>query len=361
VSRWLTISRHDPEFISYLDGSFSRTHRALPVRSLNVDTTTEEVTFQIVPVSEIQRPSFLKVALLAVRAPSLFLSAGPMLATFFYALSRGYEFAPSITLSSFLGVLAFHMAVNLFNDYGDHIKGRDRVRPRGGSRVIQNGWAAAVTLQRAAWVLMAVAALLGIPAIFLSTSTVHPVALIAVLAGLVGLEFAFQKFRLKYRGFAELLAFALTGPLLCVGFGWAMTGLLVPDFALLGCIYGAVTLMYFHSVNFENIMADSQAGVSTWATRLGFDASKRVFNFMAALTIGFTLVFAVSCGRDFVWIVAVIAVGAMMYPLVERVRSVASPLASSLSLLRRNVVWFSCATTLVLIASFIVMAVRGVA
>lgn len=361
MSRWITVSRRDPEFTAYLDGSFSRTHRALPVRSLNVDTNSEEVTFEIVPISEIQRPPLIKVALQAVRASSLLLSAGPMLATFFYALSRGYEYSPLITFSSFFGVLAFHMSVNLFNDYGDHMKGRDRVRPRGGSRVIQNGWVAAITLRRAAWTLMTIAALFGVPAIFLSTSTIHPVAVIAVLAGLVGLEFAFQKFRLKYRGFAELLAFALTGPLLCLGFGWAMTGQLVPDFALLGCIYGAISLMYFHSVNFENIMTDSQAGVSTWATRAGFDSSKSFFYFTAALTVTFALTFAVFFGRDMAWVIALLAIGAMTYPLIEKVRSVASPLSSALSRLRLNVIWFSCSTTLILIGTFIAMAVRGVA
>lgn len=361
MSRFLTISRRDPEFSSYLDGSFSRTHRALPVRSLNVDSTTEEVTFEIVPISEIQRPSFLRLGLQAVRAPSLLLSAGPMIATFFYAISRGYDYSAFITLSSFFGVLAFHMSVNLFNDYGDHIKGRDRVRPRGGSRVIQNGWIAAITLRRVAWALLIVAAVLGVPAIFLSTSTIHPVAIIAVLTGLIGLEFAFQKFRLKYRGFAEVLAFALTGPLLCVGFGWAMTGQLVSAFAMLGCIYGAITLMYFHSVNFENIMTDSQAGVSTWATRAGFDASKRFFYFTAALTVGFAFVFAVLFGRDIAWAIAVLAIGAMTYPLIEKARSVASPLSSGLSRLRRNVVWFSWSTTLILIGTFVAMAVRGVA
>lgn len=359
MSRWLTMSRRDPEFSSYLDGSFSKTHRALPVRSLNVGTKTEEVTFEIVPVSEIQRPPRLKVIAQAIRVSSLLLSVGPMISTYFYVLARGYENSFWVVLSSFFGVLFFHISVNLFNDYGDHMKGRDRVRPRGGSRVIQNGWVAAITIKRAAWTLMGLAAILGVPAIFLSPMTVHPVAIVAVLAGLVGLEFAFQKLRLKYRGFAELLAFALTGPLLCGGFAWAITGRLLPEFAALGGIYGAISLMYFHSVNFENIMTDSQAGVSTWATRAGFDASKRFFYFTAFLTFACAAVFAFYFERDIGFLAAVLAIGAMIFPLVGRVRALASPLSSGLSKLRLGVIWFSSSTTLVLIGTFVAMAVRG--
>src|SRR5262245_11697931 len=78
-----TISHCDPEFNSYLDGSFSDDLRALPVRSLNVDTLNEEVTFEIVPVDEIQKPSRLKIIWLLMRPQSLAFSMGPMLATFF--------------------------------------------------------------------------------------------------------------------------------------------------------------------------------------------------------------------------------------------------------------------------------------
>src|ERR1700733_13536428 len=73
-SRWKTLSRRDPEFLAYLDGSFSVTHLALPVSSLNVGTAREEVTFEIRDGSDVQTPSFFKTALQMIRPSSLFFS-----------------------------------------------------------------------------------------------------------------------------------------------------------------------------------------------------------------------------------------------------------------------------------------------
>jgi len=342
IERWKTVSRQDPEFPSYLDGSFSRELRALPVRSLNVGLSSERVTFEIVPLKEIARPRLARVACLLIRPRTLVLSLGPMAATVAECLVRGSKINIGVALSSFLGVMCFHIAANLFNDYGDHIRGRDRLRPTGGTRVLQNGWVSAAAVNRAAWVLMLAAAVCGGPAIYLHLA---PVAIMAGLAGLAGLEFAFQRLRLKARGWSEVMAFALTGPLLTGAFAWATTGAAsLADFVL-GGVFGALSLMYFHSANFENIMTDSQAGIRTWATRTGFDASKRFFNFTAILLLAFAAVAGIffSVMPSMPVIVGVLAV--QMFLLCRRVAALASPLASDLTGLRWSVLTVAWTTT----------------
>jgi 1,4-dihydroxy-2-naphthoate octaprenyltransferase len=344
TGRWKTLSRRDPEFLSHLDGSFSATHLALPVSSLNVGTAREEVTFEIRVRSEIISPNSLKVAWQMIRPSSLVFSLGPMVATFFFCLAHGFiltEVTKVIAISSFVGVLFFHIAVNLLNDYGDHMKGQDRLRLRGGTRAIQNGWIRAIRVKHVGWVMIGVAALCGLPAILLHFA---PVIIIAALALLVALEFAFQRLRLKYRGWTEVMAFLMTGPLLSCGFAWAMTGEVSISETVLGCIFGSTALMYFHSANFENIMADSQAGVQTWATRTGFDLSKRFFYFTAFLVVTFSGAFVFFIEQDSRLLPLLIAQIFFLVPVSLRVRSLNSPLASGLVKLRLEAVklcWLS--------------------
>jgi 1,4-dihydroxy-2-naphthoate octaprenyltransferase len=358
VERWKTVSRNSPDFLSYLEGTFSLTHRALPVRSLNVGTLSEEVTFEIKPISEILRPSLWKILWQLMRPESLSLSLWPLLATLFFCYAHALRLNSLVTISSFFGVLIFHISVNLFNDYGDYIKGQDRVRPRGGSRVIQNGWVSAVNIKRAAWGLMGLGVLCGVPAIFWTSSELHPVVIVALLALLMGLEFAFQKFRLKYRGWAEIMAFALMGPLLTAGFAWASTGTLRWDIAVLGCVFGAIALMYFHSGNFENIMDDSQAGVRTWATRAGFDSSKKFFYFTALLVFAGSCAYAGLFEQNVLLVPFIIAQACAMFALCTRVHRLASPLSSELTGLRWAVVAFCWLTTGVLLGALFTMALR---
>ncbi len=351
TERWKTFSTQDTEFFKYLDGSFSTSHRAVPVRSLNIGSGSERVTFEIVPLKEIVRPSLGVVLWHVIRPRTLVLSIGPMMVTTFACWGSGRAVNPVIALSSFLGVLFFHFAANLFNDYGDHIEGRDRLRPSGGTRVIQNGWVAAANINRWGWGFLLAAGVCGLPAVLMHLA---PVTVVAGVTALVGLEFAFRRLHLKARGWSEVIAFALTGPLLSGGFAWAITGVVSLDHVVLGGIFGGLSLMYFHAVNFENIMCDSQAGVRTWATRSGFDASKRFFVFTAAVVF--------TCALAFVWrfaptpamFVVIAVMAGSLLTLCLRVRRLASPLASGLVGLRGSVLTLAWSLTLLLIGAFTV-------
>lgn len=307
------------------------THRALPVRSLNVGTGAEQVTFEIKPLDDISIPSIYKLIWFLVRPTTLILSLGPMLAALFFCFLHDLAVNGAVALSSFVGVLLFHIALNLFNDYSDHIRGQDRLRATGGTRVIQRGWVRAFEVRRVAWLLLALAVVCALPAVVLHFA---PVAIVGGIAFLVGLEFAFQKLRLKYRGFAEILAFVLTGPLLMCGFTWAVTGQVLWYELGLGSIFGAVSLMYFHSANFENIMTDSQAGVRTWATRAGFDASKKFFYFAVALTLTFSALYVFLLEKEVRLLPVFLAQVLLLLPVSLRVKKLASPLSSELTGLR---------------------------
>jgi 1,4-dihydroxy-2-naphthoate octaprenyltransferase len=179
-----------------------------------------------------------------------------------------------------------------------------------------------------------------------------PVVIVVGLALLAALEFAFQKFRLKYHGWAEIIAFALTGPLLTSGFAWAIADRVTLGAAALGCVFGSITLMYFHASNFENIMPDSQAGVRTWATRSGFDSSQRFFHFTAVLTMLCSLAFVVGFQQDVKLAPLLFAQAMFLVPMVLRVKGLTSPLSSGLAGLRNEAVSLCWITSVALVGGF---------
>ncbi|RYZ75823.1 MAG: prenyltransferase [Proteobacteria bacterium] len=345
--RLKTLHSRDQEFTSYLDGSFSEEEVAIPLRSLNVGTQTEEVTFAIVKNEDVETPSKLMITRALVRPATLIFSAGPMLAVLAHAVATNQYFNRVLATACVLGILCFQIAVNLFNDYGDHMKGQDRVRPQGGSRAIQNGWVRARKVRQMALGLTGFAALCGVPAIVTS-----PALLLAVVAFVIAMEFAFQRLRLKRRGFAEVLAFGLTGPLLTVGFSLAVLGYAGVAEVALGCLFGAIALLYFHSANFENIMVDSQAGARTWATRTGFEASKTFYVAVSVLCVVLTAVEIFAVERNIKLLPVLLVQLLILIPVCSRVLKLASPLSSELVGLRMEAVRLSWLTTIALTGSF---------
>lgn len=351
-AKWKTISRKDREFVSYLDGSFSSTEFALPVRSLNVGSLLEQVTFEIVQREKIARPSRARVLLTLARPASLVFSFAPMMAVWFFNLSSHATpttnlFGPLLAMA---GVIVFHAAVNFFNDYGDHMRGEDRLRSHGGSRVIQRGWMRARDVKLLAWILVALTALCGLPTLLAS-----PAVAIAGVVVLVALEFAFQRLRLKKRGWAEILAFVLTGPMLAGAFSYVLG--IAPNLSILtlGCIYGSVALLYFHAANFENIMPDSQAGVATWATRAGFDASKQFFLFVSLVILGSSLAFMFTLPdkQSLPLLPLIFAQAWFLLTANLRVMRLKSPLSSELVGLRFEAVKLSWLTLATMIGGFL--------
>jgi 1,4-dihydroxy-2-naphthoate octaprenyltransferase len=329
--RWKTFARTEREFLTHLDGSFSSEYRAIPMRSLNVNTSREQVTFEIRSVSEIQSPSWPLVWLKLFRPQTLTLSVGPILVALAYIVQSGIPYNRSIALTSALGALLFHGSLNLLNDYYDHLKGRDRLNIKAGSRAIQKGWVRALDVKRFGFAMLALAILLGLPAIWEHLSLL---LILAVLALLAGLEFSSQSLGLKYRGWAEPIVFLLTGPLLTLGFAWAITGEFLTSMIYLGVVFGIATLIVFHLSNLEEIMVDSQAGVKTLAVRLGFDRSQRVLWALAVLETSSILLFSCKVGFDsrsvLFTFAAMVLQGLFMYPMIWKVSSTRSPLASDL-------------------------------
>ena len=341
TDRFVTLTGDDPRLRLHLmgrDGTRGDRVRPVLVSSLNPhlfrSVQLNEWTFEYVDVTALRRPSFFKVWLLALRPETWVLSLAPMVSVLGLLLGTSTALSVAEVVSVISGIIALHAAINLFDDYHDHMRGWDRVESHGGARVLAQGWLRAGEVRGVAWALFATACAMGLHV--LSKRSAGPMTLVAVGAFLAGLEFAVSRFGLKYRGYAEIAAWFMFGPMLTVGLNWALTGEWSLSALALGALFGSVALLAIHLKNFENILTDGQARLLTWPVRAGFDASKTFAVLCAGLlmfSFALVLVFVTPWPER---LIALVALVSGIGPLLGRVSRIKSPVAGEMRGLYRG-------------------------
>lgn len=268
-----TFSRKDPEFYPHLLGTFSKTHRALPVKSLNVDSDLETITFQIVEATQIERPQFFLMWIQVFKIHTFILVAFPMFVVLLKNLLDSTVTNPLDGVLAALGALCLHTSLNLRNDFVDHVRGLDRVLPSSGSRAIQNGWVTAWSVKAWAWVYLVLGVLFGIKPVYDYPQVLIFISALSVL-GLVLMSS--HKMGFKYRQWSELIVFLLLGPFLTAGFQMSLGAGFDFEALFIGFLTGWFGVFYLHIRNFELLMMTSQARFRNTMTLLGFDSSKKL-------------------------------------------------------------------------------------
>ncbi len=333
MSEVITLSKSSPEFESYLLGTFSKDKRALPIRTLNANSLQEIVSFEIKSLREIEKPGLPMLLLYLLKVRSFILVLFPMYLILVKNAVDGTIQDPLVVLLSTLGILSTYIAVNLRNDYMDHMKGLDRINPKAGSRVIQRGWMTAKQVK--SW-----ANFFVILAILISATVIiaFPVVIgVVVLTFLVGIWAQFlKKGSFKYQKGGELFVFLLLGPLLTTGYHISIAGTWDLESLFLGIIWGWLVVFLQHIKNFEFIMINSQAHFHNTITWLGFDKSKTLLKVwwlsFLALFIFYHLRYA---GSFWAWFLgAVLAFSA--FPFFISINHLQSPAGSDLIQIRRR-------------------------
>ncbi|KHD89704.1 MAG: 1,4-dihydroxy-2-naphthoate octaprenyltransferase [Bdellovibrio sp. ArHS] len=327
MSELITLSKNSPEFESYLLGTFSKEQRALPVQTLNVNSASETVTFRVLPLASIQKPSWLIVLLQTFKARSFLLILAPL----FLVLTKNIVFRtvvdPITTIIATVGVILAFIAVNLRNDYMDHMKGVDRVLERSGSRSIQNGWVTAAQVKSYSTVLLTLAILCALPIIF----AFPEVAGVIFLSLVVGLWAQFKKQNsFKYQIGGEFALFLMLGPLLTVGYQLAMGAGFDWESVWLGCVWGWLVLFVVQLKNFMNIFASAQAGFTNTVNWLGFDKSRRLLAIWWFLFLGFNFLFHMSYGGFYWGFYLSLVLLLLSVSFIYRLKNISSPVGSEL-------------------------------
>lgn len=333
MSDVVTLSKSSPEFESYLLGTFSKDKRALPVRTLNANSSQETVTFEIRPVSEIERPPLPVLLLYLLKVRAFILVLFPMyLILVKNTADKTIHDAIVVVLSTF-GILFTYIAVNLRNDFTDHMKGLDRINPKAGSRVIQRGWMTAAQVKSWANVFVTLA-LLAAALVIIAFPVVVGVVILTLLVG-IWAQFL-KKGSFKYQRGGEIFVFLLLGPLLTTGYHISIAGSWDLESLFLGVIWGWLVVFLQHIKNFEFIMINSQAGFHNTVTWLGFDKARLMLKWWWLGFLGMFILYHLRYAGDFwTWFLgSVIAFCA--FPFFIAINHLQSPVGSDLVRVRRR-------------------------
>lgn len=321
----VTLYRRDLDFASYIDGSFSKTHRAVPVRSLNVNSELEQVTFEIIPVEEIEKPGFFKYWSQIFKLRNFMMLAFPAVLIINKNYLQNSLHDVLTMILSLLGALFLMTSANLRNDWSDYVNGVDRIHPQSGGHALQKGWTTAREVYFWSIVYLILGILFGLPAVFKYPKVLIFVAVLAVV-GILGMS-SFKS-GLKYRRWSEFAVFLLLGPCFTLGLQVSMGAHWDFQSLFIGVMTGWMSAFYLHIKNFQEMMVNEQAKFINTLSWLGFESGKK---FVFAWWFVFSLMIAVYQGiySDVTWLALFVAGGLVTCLLLFRsLKGIPSPLSS---------------------------------
>ena len=281
-----TISASEPDFIKYLDGSFSKTHRALPIQNLNVGTPSELVTFKIVENKDINTPPFLNKWISSLKVNYLLQVLFPIFVILSKLVIDGEPIDVAAALLSTLGVCSIMLGANCLNEYLDHMSGGDRISTDRDVKPILNGWTTAIQMRKLSVRFLILGVLCGLPAIMMTPELLFGFVFVSFL--LVILFFRSQSTKpkttfdnrpftgAKSKIFGELIAFFFLGPFLTYGFQMAASGSWDLEGIFIGVIFGLIAAFLIQIRNLELIIINEQIGFVNTVSKLGFEKAKKL-------------------------------------------------------------------------------------
>ena len=258
---------------------------------------TSESTASGEPSAEALRNP-IKRYLLATRPPFLTVTLAGSLLGIATAHSDGVSLnAATALITLLLGLLA-HAAVNVHNDYCDHVNGTDRLNTgrifpfTGGSRFIQNGVLTPRATQAFAHVLFALTIFGGLALVWWAGTGLLWIGLVGMLAGW---GYSARPLRLNSRGLGEICV-TVTFALLVVGADFVQRGSIgdTPLWAGLG--YALLTTNILYINQFPDRDADIAAGKHHWVARLPVAQARWGYVVMLALA-GLAMLIPLLLGR----------------------------------------------------------------
>ena len=274
----------------HLRGTFSRTKRAIPIKSLNVkaNRSASYITFELVESPPRGCPHLLKVLLRVLHWDWLPLMLIPVSFIYFdvWAMGMNYFHLALIIFS----LSCFHFSAFLFNDYSNYMSILNFGSGRRTHQVLEEGWLSATQIHKLALVFLVMGGVAGVPILFIGPLTLFVISFFSMM-GLIGYFFVkpsiIKKMIGKYIvGLRELVVYCCFGPFLIIGLVLAMKGEVQVKHAILGLFWGGLSLTCLSMRQFQNLMYDDKMDERTLVRRLGFDRAKR----LVGLQLGFNFV-----------------------------------------------------------------------
>lgn len=322
---YITLTRDDPEFESYLLGTFSEQLRALPVETFHAQTERERVTFRLVEREKVQAPPWWKIYFWSCRPELLGLTMGPSIAAWLNDRARLEEWTRWPSWFALLGVFFLHTSAFLLNDVQDHLRGSDRLNRRRGSQVIQKGWVSAASMKKWAYLNFALAVLFGVPA-FLRA----PLQLALVCAAAWLCMIVLWVNRGSRWGLSDLALGLVFGPLLTCGIALASFGLFSWRDVIVGMAFGSLTAWTLQVRQMESLFRARPEGFRTFLGYWSFDRARAICVFEGALLLVLQPAAALALAVPLKFFILLPVVSIPLILFIGRLRQAASPLSSSL-------------------------------
>ncbi|MCJ7627613.1 MAG: 1,4-dihydroxy-2-naphthoate polyprenyltransferase, partial [Longimicrobiales bacterium] len=222
---------------------------------------------------------------MASRPRTLTAAAAPVVLGTGLAIGRnGLRLGPA--LAALLGALLIQVGTNLANDYYDHLRGGDTEDRVGPVRVTQAGIIPPKTVRNGAFLILALAFLLGL---YLAWVGGLPVVLIGLASLLCAVAYTGGPFPLAYHGLGDLFVFVFFGLVAVGGTFWVQALAFRPEVLLAGAGMGAMATAILVVNNLRDIKSDTRAGKRTLAVRIGPSGTK--VEFALLLVLGFSVPF----------------------------------------------------------------------
>ena len=330
AANFLTLKISDSRFSSYLWGDFSDSQKAIPVKSYNLGTPEESVTFEVCGNEEIAKPSFFKFIDSLFKVRSYVLILFPL----FFILVKNASNTNLDIVSIVFATAAMKFlfgGLNIRNDVNDHLSGFDRVNLDLGQKPIRQGWISARDASRISNFCLLAGVLCGMPCVLLNPPLVYVVGSALVLA--LGGELV-KKNSYKNRHIGEATLFALTGPLLVSGLQLSCGAPLDFEVLSFGILWGAGVLFLIQVNNFAHIMTSSQHGIQNTMTKLGFDLSQKFLIFCWSVFLFFWTAYQYNFHGDLSGWAATFVLYAYSVYLFRQLLHIKSPMGSGLRAVR---------------------------
>lgn len=334
MHEFVTLDRSHPQFRPYLLGNVNREKVAIPVKSFNVNQSNEQVTFQLVPLSEIQRPNMFLILTQIFRIDLLALTFMPALVVVLQSWSKIKHY--DLVTLALLSLLFIHASVFCRNDFVDHMRGIDRLNEKSGSRIIQRGWLRAVTVQKLYLALMAVAVVLATP-VLLQMPELILLSVIVALLGVVG--YSHLRWGAVHWIFGDLAIWCCLGVFITMGMSWVAHQELNWTIFLFGSYFGLLSVIYVEVRHMISMVVDYEARLMTLPVRLGFDKAKLAVIFLMFMAVVNVVVLMTVLFPNNLSILALPLVAAIVF-LGKKVYSLQSPLSSHLYELPKDIINF---------------------
>lgn len=276
-----TVKKSDPEFQALLDGTFSDSHRAIPLRTINQHVAFEHATFELTPLDKIEKPSSLALAFELLKPQHFLIVLVPLFYTFF-SLSMGpldfWNFKKQIILI-LVSLLNLTLFINLRRTLTEHYNLSHLYASATTSSILQKGWLKGITVTRLSWVFFSVSVFAALPLVLEQPAALAPIILLTMIlfAGM-----SLQKEGLLYLITSALNHFLLAGPLVVLGTCVVFQTKPSLNQWAFAVSWGLWILLWRQLRSFREVMPYTLSRSSRFVAQMGFD---KTLSLLQKLTI----------------------------------------------------------------------------